>query len=138
MEPIRKVTKGDAAVRLGIVVLGHGSRADAGDGNQVAFEVAALVRERVGHDRVEAAILTRRSERQTIEEAVCKLIGKGAQQITVAPMFFARGMHISQDIPESIDALRQKYPDVEFRIASPIGADSRIADVLIDRIREAE
>jgi len=125
-------------MKAGVVILGHGSRASVGEANQVVFQITEMIRERVGHGLVETAIMNRMSGLQTIEDAVEKLVGRGVLQITIAPMFFANGMHIQQDIPEEITLLRQKYPGVIIEMARHIGADPRIADILLERIREVQ
>jgi sirohydrochlorin ferrochelatase len=125
-------------MKAGVVILGHGSRAAVGEANQVVFQISDMIRERVGHDLVETAIMNRMSGLQTIEEAVDKLVNRGISQITIAPMFFANGMHIQQDIPEEINLLRCKHPGVVITMARHIGADPRIADILLEKIREVQ
>ncbi len=120
----------------GIVVVGHGSRAAISEANDMVFEITQQVKAKAGHDLVETAIMNRASKLQGIEEAVAKLIEKGANDITVAPMFFANGAHIQSDIPEMITAIQAKHPQVIFHIAGHIGADSRIADILLERVNE--
>jgi sirohydrochlorin ferrochelatase len=125
-------------MKQGIVVLGHGSRASVGEANQVVFRISDIIRERLGHDLVATAIMNRKSELAGIEEAVAGLVTRGAGRIVVVPMFFANGMHIQHDIPEEIAALAGRFPGVAITMAAHIGPDPRIADILIDRIREAE
>lgn len=125
-------------MKLGIVVLSHGSRACAGEPDQVVLQISAMIRERTGGVLVEAAVLNRLSGLQTMDQAVEKLVSKGADRITVAPMVFSNGRHIRQDIPEEIAALRKQYPGVAIAVAGPIGADPRVADILMERIREVQ
>lgn len=120
----------------GIIVLGHGSRASVGEANQVVFQVTEIVKGKLGHDLVETAIMNRMSGLQSIAEAVDKLVDKGATDIVVAPLFFANGMHIQSDIPEELSDIQAKHPGVTIVMARHIGADPRIAEVLIDRIQE--
>ena len=124
-------------MKKGIVVLGHGSRANMSEANQVVFQMADIVKEKMGHDLVEAAIINRMSKLQTLTEAVESLISRGAESVTVAPMFFANGTHIQSDIPEEIGTIQARYPRVTIRLAQHIGADTRIADILVERAREA-
>ena len=124
-------------MKKGIVVLGHGSRANMSEANQVVFQIADMVKEKVDHDLVEAAIINRMSKMQTLTEAVERLISRGAESVTVAPMFFANGTHIQSDIPEEIGTIQARYPGVPIRLAQHIGADTRIADILVERAREA-
>lgn len=124
-------------MKKGIVVLGHGSRANMSEANQVVFQIADMVKEKVDHDLVEAAIINRMSKMQTLTEAVERLISRGAESVTVAPMFFANGTHIQGDIPEEIGIIQDRYPGVPIHLAQHIGADTRIADILVERAREA-
>lgn len=125
-------------MKRGIVVLGHGSRASVGEANKIVFAISDMVKERSGHGLVEAAIMNRMSGLQTIEDAVKKLVARGAGHITIVPMFFGNGMHIKYDIPEELAALRQEYPGVSIVMAGHIGPDTRIADILLERVREVE
>lgn len=123
-------------MKKGIVVVGHGSRATINEANDMVFEITQQVKEKAGHDLVETAIMNRMAKLQGLEEAVDKLIDKGAECITVAPMFFANGAHIQSDIPEMVRLIQAKYPGVVISIAGHIGADPRIADILLDRVNE--
>jgi sirohydrochlorin ferrochelatase len=125
-------------VHTGMVVLGHGSRASVSEANQVVFQVSDMLREKVGHDLVETAIMNRESGLQSLDEAIDKLVNRGAVKITVVPMFFANGVHIQQDIPGEIKELCQHYPGVAISLAGHIGPDPRIADILLERIREVQ
>ena len=122
----------------GIVVLGHGSRASVGQANEVVFKISDIIKAKTGHDLVETAIMNRKSELATIEDAVGKLVARGVKRITVVPMFFADGMHIRHDIPEEIAALEGRFPGVAISMAAHIGPDPRIADILLERVREVE
>ncbi|EAX47822.1 cobalamin (vitamin B12) biosynthesis CbiX protein [Thermosinus carboxydivorans Nor1] len=123
-------------MNIGIVVLGHGSRASVGEANQVVFQVTDMVKARAGHDLVETAIMNRKSGLQDLPGAVRKLIARGARRVIIVPMFFANGMHIQSDIPEEINALKQEFPDVAITMTPHIGADPRIADILMERVQE--
>ena len=125
-------------MKQGIVVLGHGSRASVGQANEVVFKISDIIKAKTGHDFVETAIMNRKSELATIEDAVGKLVARGVKRITVVPMFFADGMHIRHDIPEEIAALEGRFPGVAISMAAHIGPDPRIADILLERVREVE
>lgn len=125
-------------MKQGIVILGHGSRASVGEANQVVFQISDMIKAKVGHDLVETAIMNRKSELPTIEDAVRKLVARGAGRIVIVPMFFADGMHIRHDIPEEIAALTAELPGISVTMAGHIGADSRIADILLERAQEVK
>jgi len=125
-------------MKQGIVVLGHGSRASVGEANRVVFQISDIIKQRLGHALVETAIMNRKSGLATIEDAVASLVARGADRIVVAPMFFANGMHIQYDIPEELVVLAHRFPGVTITMAAHIGPDPRLADILLDRIREGK
>jgi sirohydrochlorin ferrochelatase len=122
-------------MKTGIVLLGHGSRAAVDEANQVLLALAEMVGAKAGADLLEAAFLNPRAKRQNLAEAVGGLISRGAQKIIVVPVFLANGLHVQQDIPAEIGELREKYR-VEITLARCLGADPRIADIILDRIGE--
>ncbi len=124
-------------MKQGIVVLGHGSRASVGEANQVVFRISDIIKERLGHDLVAPAIMNPKSELAGLEEAVAALVARGAGRIVIVPMFLANGLHIQHDIPAKLAALAGRFPGVAIALAAHIGPDPRIADILLDRIREA-
>lgn len=123
---------------LGIVVLGHGSSAAVGEANHVVFQVAEMIKEKMKECLIETAIMNRESNLPGIVDAVDRLVKEGAEKVMIVPMFLFNGLHIRKNIPEEIELLRQKYPDVPLTLTGHIGADARIADILIERIHEAQ
>ena len=60
----------------------------------------------------------------TLEEAVDELIGHGVQEITVVPsMFTPGGSHSEVEIPETLEHLHRKHPNVFLRYAWPFDLD---------------
>lgn len=118
---------------LGVIILGHGSKLDAA--NQELYKIVQLVREKLGNIPVEAAFMSQASP--NLSEALLKLFEKNIKRVIVAPLFLFPGMHIRQDIPEILAEEKAKYAgQMEIVLASNLGTDSRIADILIDRIQE--
>ncbi|HSC56249.1 MAG TPA: CbiX/SirB N-terminal domain-containing protein [Nitrospira sp.] len=71
----------------------------------------------------------------TLEESVEELIKKGATHITVTTtMFTPGGAHSEVEIPEILDSLRPRHPEIELRYAWPF--DLRvIAKILAEQVR---
>lgn len=122
-------------MKQGIIVLGHGSHASVGKSNQVIFQITDIIKARIDHELIETAIMNRQSGFQSMAEAVKILIDKGADKIIIAPMFFIKGTHVSRSIPEEIARLCVAYPHINITMAGHIGADPRIAEILLDRIK---
>ncbi|TAN61038.1 cobalamin biosynthesis protein CbiX, partial [bacterium] len=65
-----------------------------------------------------------------------KLAKAGCRRIIIIPFFLFVGNHVSRDIPEIIEREKKRYPDIRFIYAENLGADSRIADIVADKIKE--
>jgi sirohydrochlorin ferrochelatase len=123
-------------MKRGIVILAHGSRAEVGEANRQLLKVVEMFRERTGNEHVKPAYMNVKSKGPGLSEAVAGLKGEHCEEIVVAPWFLTRGLHIQKDIPEMIEELRNRYPQVRIVMAEPLGPDSRLVDILLDRIRE--
>lgn len=115
-----------------IILLGHGSRLPEAQATLNSYR--AMIAGSGLYNLVEAASL--QFNKPVLEETVAAAVAKGAGRVIVAPIFLYQGMHIQHDIPEIITAMREKHPGVEFLLAGSIGADQRLADIILDRIKE--
>ena len=71
----------------------------------------------------------------TLEESVEDLIKKGATHITVTTtMFTPGGAHSEVEIPEILDSLRPRHPEIELRYAWPFDLQL-IAKILAEQVR---
>ena len=66
-----------------------------------------------------------------------QLVKEGVEEIIITPMFLFKGNHIKKDIPEDLEKIKAKHPNIKFIMGEHIGADRRIADIVIERGREA-
>ncbi|GJL56809.1 MAG: hypothetical protein NPIRA02_39410 [Nitrospirales bacterium] len=72
----------------------------------------------------------------TLSEAVENLIVQGAKHITVvSTMFTPGGSHSEYEIPEEMEELRAKHPDVKLRYAWPFNLN-QVAQMLTDHINQ--
>ncbi len=70
----------------------------------------------------------------TLEQAVEDLIQQGAQSITVvSTMFTPGGSHSEYEIPEELEDLRKKHPEVTLHYAWPFNL-SQVSKMLVDHI----
>ena len=71
----------------------------------------------------------------TLDEAIEEQIADGVNEVTVvSTMFTPGGSHSEYEIPEEMDELRRKYPDVTLTYAWPFDLD-RVADMLCQHLR---
>ena len=115
-----------------LIVLGHGSRNPAA--TQQFQELVAQLRRR-REEPVLAAFME--LAEPSLAAAVDEAVAGGADEIVVQPCFLFDGMHIRRDIPEMLAGFASGHPGVSFRFGRPLGADARIADILIERAGEA-
>lgn len=120
-------------MKKGIIVLGHGSKAE--EANQAFIQLSELFKQRNADDVVEPAFLQLSPPDLTI--AVEKVVAQGIKKIIICPVFLFPGNHIREDIPAELDKERAKHPGVEFIMADHMGVDERILAILADRVEEA-
>lgn len=115
-----------------LIVLGHGSRNPAATAqfNELVEQV------RVRRDELVLTAFMELAE-PSLAVAVGKAVRAGADAIVVQPCFLFDGMHIRRDIPEMLAGFAAEHPDVAFSVGRPIGVDTRIADILLERAGEA-
>ena len=114
-----------------IILLGHGSR--RAEANQGLLVVADKMSTLLGQ-KVTPAYMAH--DHPSLPEATAAKIEEGASKVVIMPLFLFRGVHVSVDIHEELNELREKHPDVEIVYTRELGADDGIANLACDRIRE--
>jgi len=72
---------------------------------------------------------------RTVEKGISTLSAKGVTEIKVVPYFLFTGIHIKEDIPNMVAECAVNFPSVKITMGKPLGGDERLADILVDRIR---
>ena len=94
------------------------------------------VRTRIAASRPDVRLELSFMELMAPDLASCveKLVLEGYQQIRIVPLFLARGGHLMHDIPELVDALRQRHTDVRFDILDPVGEAPSVQQAMADHV----
>lgn len=121
-------------MKTALIILGHGSRAP--EATETLVAVTEMVRAKTDYERVVYASL--QLSKPDLGSVVSELVDAGIKKIMVLPFLIATGQHVKEDIPNELAALREKYPGVEMDLGKPLGADSRLAEILIERAAEME
>lgn len=121
-------------MKTALIVLGHGSRAP--EATETLAQITRMVREKTSYDEVAYAAL--QISEPGLEETVASLAAKGMQRILVVPFLIAVGLHVKEDIPEELNRLKEKHPELSFVLGAPLGADERLADIVTERAQEME
>jgi sirohydrochlorin cobaltochelatase len=65
-----------------------------------------------------------------LPSAVAELISEGATAVRILPLFLGMGRHAREDLPQAVEALRVRWPQVAFTLRPAIGEDPRLVDLL--------
>ncbi len=128
----------EEAMEPSVVLVVHGSALP--ESGSIYKEIAAKASEKSG---MRVVVGYMKHGRPTIAEAVASLVEEGIKKIVIVPLFFVPGLHVVDDIPHLLGLKRGgsntiKFPkDVDIIYARHIGADDRLAEVVVDRVREA-
>ncbi len=117
-------------MKKGLIVLAHGSKVAETD--EIMTQYVETIQKKVTFEYVEKAYLQMMSP--DLAEAVGKLSEAGVKDIVVFPFFLFNGNHIKEDIPSELDALKIKYPELNFTFMSNIGYEPKLAEIVAERI----
>lgn len=120
-------------MKTAIVIACHGSRRQAPGGPEIDLVVRQLRRLCPNLPIFHGAL---QLSSPSIGDAVASAVISGAGKVVVVPMFLFWGEHVRVDIPAELDRLRGRFPGIEIVYGRHIGADSRLAEILADRIQE--
>lgn len=112
----------------GVIVFAHGSRDPMW---RVPVEaVTQAVRERDPQALVACAYLELCEP--SLPEAAAALVGRGAKDVRVLPLFFGMGKHAREDLPKLMEDLRTAHPATSFRLLPAAGEHPRLTALLAE------
>jgi len=111
-----------------IVLFAHGSRDPLW--HRPVEAVAARIAVRAPDTPVACAYLELSAP--DLATATETLVRSGARRITVVPLFLGVGRHAREDLPELLEAIRDKYPAVAFTLQPAVGENERLISLLAD------
>jgi len=117
----------------GILVIGHGSRSN--DAKDIFFRIVSSLASRFPGKIVKGCFMEISSP--NIEETVEAMYSEGVRSMVALPYFLFPGIHIKEDIPEILERIIVKYPDISISFAQPLGYDEKIVDILEHRASES-
>ncbi len=115
------------------MLIGHGSL--RGASGAAMIRVAARLRERGVAPIAEAGFLN--FSRPTLAEAVNRCVAQGAAAITLQPYFLVAGKYVQHDLPQQLALERARHPQVAFRCAGVFGDHPALAELVLERARQA-
>jgi precorrin-8X/cobalt-precorrin-8 methylmutase len=127
---------------VGLVLVGHGS--EFGSYKETVEELAAMIRKRSLFMTVKSGFMELTSP--SIRDALASAVEDGAQKLIVVPVLLAESRHTMQDIPRLLGMEKgqnrgslffESRGDVQVAYCKPIGADTRLAEIILERATEA-
>jgi sirohydrochlorin ferrochelatase len=114
-----------------LLLIAHGSR--HAEANDDLAHVADALRQR-GYAVAESFLELAEPD---IDAAASACVASGARCVVLVPYFLSAGVHVRRDLAEARDRLAGRYPQVEFRLAEPLGRHPLLTEVVAHRVEEA-
>lgn len=106
----------------GIVLFAHGSRDP--QWRAPIERIATLIQELSPKAQVRCAYLEMATP--DLPSAVDELAQLGLRSLLVLPIFLGVGKHLRQDLPELIETLRRKHPQIVLQVAAAVGENEEV------------
>lgn len=123
--------------KFGLLVVGHGSSQPYN--KQLIQEVADKLSKKMPEAVTRIGFMN--INKPSIKDALDSFVGTGVKKIVVFPLFLAKGVHTTEDVPGLIGLgegqKRISYNGFDIVYADPLGSDDLIAELSAKRIMEA-
>ena len=123
---------------IGLILAGHGSEFSSYREN--VNELAVIIKKRLPFMIVKIGFLEISSP--SIPDAMSDAVQEGAEKLVVVPVLLSNSRHTTEDIPKLLGMKKGQYRgtvffkehgEVQVAYCEPIGADSRLAEIIVDR-----
>ncbi|MBY0525501.1 MAG: CbiX/SirB N-terminal domain-containing protein [Gemmataceae bacterium] len=119
-------------LKTALLLIAHGSRQE--EANADLTHMVAAMRRRGGFAIVEAAFLE--LAEPDIDNGAASCVTQGAQRIVLLPYFLSAGIHVRRDLTAARQRLAVRHPEIEFRLAEPLGRHPLMLEVVAERAEE--
>lgn len=120
-------------MKTGVILLGHGSIRE--QANVEVRMMWTMMQNQLPEMDIRGCFVE--VAEPTLEQVIDQFAQEGAKRIVIVPMFLTRGNHLSNGIPRILDAMRQKYTEIQIDLTQHLGADPLLAEIIKNRLREA-
>jgi sirohydrochlorin ferrochelatase len=121
-------------MKTALLLIAHGSREKAAN-DDLHYVLAEMVR-RARYAIVEASFLE--LAEPDIDAGALRCVELGAGRVVLLPYFLSAGVHVSRDLRAARQRLTSRFPQVDFRLAEPLGRHPLLLNLVALRAREAE
>ena len=123
-----------APPRLGYLIVGHGTRDAAGQAEfhaavaQIAAACPGILVQPCFLELVEPSI----------PDAIERMVAAGVERVIAAPLLLFAAGHAKRDVPDAIEAARQRFPTVHFAQAAHLGCHQALLEISARRFLDAQ
>jgi len=117
---------------VGVLLIAHGSRHQ--EANDDLHFVADQLR-RCGQTIVVASFLE--LAEPNIDDGGAQCVERGATCVVLLPYFLSAGVHVRRDLTEAQKRLAERFPQIEFRLADPLGRHPLLLEIVAEKVRQA-
>ena len=120
--------------KTALLLIAHGSREE--NANTDLYYLVEQLRKAGRYAIVEASFL------ELVEPDIgqggerCVLLG--AERVILLPYFLSAGVHVTRDLTQACRKLATQHPQVEFRLAEPLGRHPLLLQIVTERAGWAE
>ena len=115
-----------------LLLIAHGSRNETA--NADFMEITDDLRADSPYAIVEAAFLE--LAEPTIPQGAATCVRNGAGRVVLVPYFLFAGVHARNDLEDHRRTLSERFPDVEFRLAEPLGRHPSLLEIVKERAEQ--
>jgi sirohydrochlorin cobaltochelatase len=106
-----------------VILLGHGTKGP----ERPLLPVRAWTQAALPLARVEDAYLT---QSPTLEDCVEGLRREGILEAAVVPLLVAAGHHVDHELPERLESLRRRWPELLLSQGPPLCGDAAVVELI--------
>jgi sirohydrochlorin cobaltochelatase len=131
VKKIKPTPSGDKAnKRLGksecLVLLAHGSKDPLW---RVPFErIVDAVQGQSEETKVRLAYM--QFVEPTLMDVARECVGQQVWHLRILPVFLSTGVHLTTDVPEQVNRVKEQFPQLEVEVLAPVGEDPRFAGLI--------
>ncbi|SCX80547.1 sirohydrochlorin chelatase [Alkaliphilus peptidifermentans] len=118
-------------MKRGLLILVHGSKSKEAD--EITKELIRKLKHKLSDEFQEVAYGALQISSPSVEEGIDNLVENEMEEIIVVPMFIFQGVHVKSDIPDVMENIKNKYPQINIKLGKHIGADDRLVEILYSR-----
>lgn len=123
--------------KFGLLIVGHGSSMPYN--KELIESIATMMSNKMPNAVTRIGFMN--INKPSIKDGIDSFKGTGVKKIVVFPLFLARGVHTTEDVPGLIGLKegqkRINYDDFDIVYADPLGADDLIAELSCRRVNQA-